>query len=224
MAGQARRGRAGMTIAAASFLAAAGASPALAAPYPPPDQPTTTTSASEAAAGDPVTICAEHYGSGVQVALTDDGKKVTTFQTDSTGKGCVTVVWKSPNATAKPTHSSAAGSMSGRAGFSAPTGNAQLLAYRSPSGTVCHTMTNTGPDASGSSASTQTQVCVEPASDSTGSSSSGGHVSSGAGHSNQGSRLPFTGLELTAMLLAALAAIGLGLATTLAARKRRVTG
>jgi len=220
--------RVGLVLAAMPLAGATAVGVAAAAPYPPPDQPTTSTSASEVTAGDPVTVCAEHYGSDVDVKMTDDGKKVTTLHTDSTGRGCVTVVWKSPNATAKPVHgSTAAGPGAGSAdGMRAATGM-QLVAFRAPSGTVCHTLTNDGPDAAGAPASTQAQVCVEPAQDETGSSSSGGQVSGdpGQGHrSNEGSRLPLTGVEIGAMALAALAAIGVGIAATAAGRRRRAPG
>src|SRR3954453_4585562 len=221
MARHARHCHAGLMFAAVPFLVAVSATPATAAPYPPPDQPTTSTSASEVAAGDPVTVCPEHYGSDVQVRLTDDGKKVTPLQTDSSGRGCVTVVWKSPNATAKPIHDSAAGPGIGTAQLSGRLGPVQTIAYRAPSGPVCHTLTNTGPDASGSSASTEAQVCVEPANDTTGSSSGGGHVSSGAGRTNEHGQLPFTGAEIAGMVIAALAAIGVGTAAVVAARRRR---
>jgi hypothetical protein len=219
MAQHARHRHRALTLVSVSLLGMTAATSAAAAPYPPPDQPTTTTSASEVEAGQPVTLCAEHYGAGADVQLSDDKKKVTTLHTDGTGRGCATVVWKSPDASAKPVHKSDAAAGGVGVGASRRLGDVQLIAYRSPSGTVCHTMTNTGPDASGSSTATHAQVCVEPASDTTGSSSSGGSV-----RSNENSRLPFTGVQIAEMVFAALAALGVGIAAITAGRRRRGSG
>lgn len=232
MAQGAARRRAGMTLAAATFAGIgagmlAGVAPASAAPYPPPDQPATSTSATEVQAGDDVTICAEHYAPDADVAMTDDGKKVTTLHTDTSGHDCATVVWHSPQATAKPVpHSAAAGTSSASVGLSASRA-VRVAAVRAPSGTVCHTVSNTGPNANGGAATTSVRVCVEPAnrSDTTGSASGGGEVASGGHRAAQGDvvhgALAFTGTEIAAMVVAALAALGLGLVALAVARRRR---
>ena len=215
-------------VAPAVALGLAGATPAFAGPYPPPDQPTTSTSATEVQAGQPVDICAEHYAPDASVQLSDNDRHVATVDTGADGNGCVTVVWSSPQAKAHPTKSSA---LSGRSlpGRSAGASGVTLVALASPPGTVCHTMTNSGPDRSGQTATTSSQVCVEPG-DSSGSSTSGGHVEGGGSDSASGSRasgnnasgLPFTGLELAGILAAAAALIGLGLGAMAAGRRRRV--
>lgn len=181
---------------AAAFAAApmAGCSAGGGNCYPPPTQPSTTTSATEVTVGEPVTICASAYAANAAVRLTDNKRPVTTITTDSTGHGCATVAWSSPNATARPvsgTSSSGAGGGAGR---------------------TCHVMANTGPDANGTTTTTSVTVCVSGRNGSVQTQVEGLSVTRGS--------LPFTGADIAAAVAVALALLAAGAVFVRAARRR----
>lgn len=180
-------------------------------PYPPnANAPYSTESASEVHTGQPDTLCGKNFSGNVPLTLTDNGRFVTTLQTNGSGDACVTLTWSSADGVGQPGGASPAAyrfSSGARASY------VLAAAYlpRAAAASRSHTMTFTGHDKLGVVGSTSQQVTV------TGKTSGATAASS----SSSGSSLPFTGLDIAAAVAAAAALIVAGMVLLTGARRRR---